>query len=136
MSAPKTRPTTESVENYLAEVTGPERQADCRTLVEMMRRASGAEAVMWGTSIVGFGTTPMRYASGSTLDWPVIGFSPRKEALTLYLMGGLANSQDLLDRLGRFKTGKGCLYIKRLRDVDPDVLEQLLRRSVAALKPT
>jgi hypothetical protein len=87
---------------------------------------------LWGTSIVGFGSYHYVYASGQEGDWPLTGFSPRKQALTLYIMSGFKAYDGLLKRLGKFKTGKACLYVKRLDDIDRDLLEELVRRSVAA----
>lgn len=126
MAENKTQPTGEPVEAFLARVADPQRRADCATVLAMMRRASGVEPVMWGSSIVGFGLYQYRYASGRTGDWPVIGFSPRKNDLTLYLMPGLAGQEALLAKLGKHKTGVSCLYLKRLSDVDLPTLEALV----------
>lgn len=113
MSAPKTRPTEASVNDFLA--TQPEtRRADCEVLAAMMQAATGEPAVMWGDSIVGFGRHPQRYAGGKSMDWPLLGFSPRKSELSLYLMPGLENQQALLARLGRHRTGKSCLSLTSL----------------------
>jgi hypothetical protein len=135
MAENKTQPTGEPVEAFLARVADPQRRADCATVLAMMRRASGVEPVMWGSSIVGFGLYQYRYASGRTGDWPVIGFSPRKNDLTLYLMPGLAGQEALLAKLGKHKSGASCLYLKRLSDVDLPTLEALvegaLRRMAA-----
>ncbi len=89
---------------------------------------------MWGTSIVGFGTYHYKYASGREGDWMLTGFSPRKQALTLYIMAGFEKYQELMDQLGTFKTGKSCLYVKRLSDINLDVLEELVRESVRYMK--
>ena len=135
MAENKTQPTGEPVEAFLARVADPQRRADCATVLAMMRRASGVDPVMWGSSIVGFGCYAYRYASGRTGDWPVIGFSPRKNDLTLYLMPDLAGQEALLAKLGKHKTGVSCLYLKRLSDVDLPTLEALvegaLRRMAA-----
>lgn len=134
MSEPKTRPTSASVSGFLAQQAS-ERRADCEAVVRMMEAATGERAEMWGASIVGFG----RYAySGSTkkvMEWPVVGFSPRKNDLTLYLMPGFEGHAELMGRLGKHKTGKSCLYLKKLADVDAAVLEELIGRSVRAMEP-
>jgi hypothetical protein len=137
MAEPKTRPTDASVDDFINGVDGEQRQADCRTLVELMQRATGAEAVMWGPSIVGFGSYHYRYASGREGDWMLAGFSPRKRDLTVYIMAGFKGADELLADLGPHKVSSGsCLYLKRLGDVDLEVLEQLVRRSVETLRET
>lgn len=130
MAGPKTKRTNESVAAFLGKVEDPGRRRDCKAIAAMMRRASGQAPKMWGTSIVGFGSRTMKYASGRELDWPLIGFSPRKGDLTLYL-APFDDSADLLQRLGKHKTSKGCLYIKRLADIDQVVLESLIRKTYA-----
>lgn len=126
----KTQPTTASVAAFLASVA-PERREDCRTLARLMRRATGARPTMWGPSIVGFGTFHYVYETGREGDWFLTGFSPRKQDLTLYLMAGVERFPQLLRRLGKHRLGRSCLYLKRLADVDLDVLEQLIAASVA-----
>lgn len=131
MSEPKTVPTKVPFARFLATVDEARRE-DCRRLAEMMEAAAGAPPVLWGDSIVGFGTYCYVYASGRTGDWPLVGFSPRKNDLTLYLSCcGFAGHEALLARLGRHKTSKACLYLKRLADVDLDVLRDLIAVSVA-----
>jgi hypothetical protein len=125
----KTRKTTASVSEFLEAIADDERRKDCRALVKMMGRATGARAVMWGSAIVGFGDYHYKGAS-SQGDWFRVGFSPRKQALTLYLMGGLSHQSALLEKLGKHTTGKGCLYLKRLADVDAEVLQTLITESV------
>ncbi len=132
MASPKTVPTKASVAAFIAAQPGAARQADCQALVQLMQHASGEPAVMWGSSIVGFGTYAVRYADGRTAPWPLIAFAPRKNDLTLYLSHAFQAYEGLMARLGRFTTGKGCLYIKRLSDVDADVLKQLVEGAVAA----
>ena len=127
----KTRPTDDDVEAFLQSVPEPA-QSDCRVLAAMMRDATGADPVMWGSSIVGFGKVHYQYASGREGDWFRVGFSPRKRALTIYLMDGVDRHADQLERLGPHTTGKGCLYIKRLDDVDADVLAELVGDSAAS----
>jgi hypothetical protein len=126
----KTRETDASVAAFLAAIPDEARRADCHTLVEIMRRATGAEPRMWGSSIVGFGRHRYRYESGREGDWFVTGFSPRKQALTLYLMSGFERHAPLLDKLGTHKRGVGCLYIKRIADVDLKTLTRLVEVSV------
>ena len=129
MAEPKTRPTAESVDAFIDRIDPEARRDDCRALVRMFLKVTGQPAVMWGTAIVGFGSYRMKYADGKEYDWPVVGFSPRKTDLTLYLSG---LDDDLLARLGKHKRSKGlCLYIKRLSDVDLGVLEELIARSAA-----
>jgi hypothetical protein len=123
----KTRPTKQSVAAFIKGVD-EERRKDCTTLVRIMKDASGAPAAMWGTIIVGFGTYELKYANGRTADWPIIGFSPRKQDLTLYVGRGVDGT--LLKALGKHKLSGGCLYIKRLSDVDLAVLEKVVSASV------
>ena len=122
MAELKTRPTSASVAAFLKTVADDERRKDCQTLVKLMKQATGAPAKMWGPSIVGFGTYRYVYASGRQGDWPLVGFSPRKQDLTLYIMAGFARYAALMKQLGKHKSGKSCLYLKRLGDVDMAVL--------------
>jgi hypothetical protein len=132
MSEPKTKATAASVEGFLARQPAA-RRADCEMLVQLMREATGEPPTMWGASIVGFGRYAQARSGGKSFEWPVVGFSPRKNDLTLYLMQGFAGSEGLLARLGKHRTGKACLYIKRLADVDLEVLRELVAGSVAAM---
>ena len=134
MTELKTRPTDASVARFLDDVPDAAKRDDCRTLVAMMEKASGQPPRMWGNSIVGFGSYHYKYDSGREGDWFLTGFAPRKQDLTLYIMPGFERYDDLLERLGRHKTGKSCLYIKRLADVDLDVLEELVTRSVERMQ--
>jgi hypothetical protein len=131
MAELKTEPTARRVEDFLSGLDEARRK-DCKAIIAVMKRATGAQPRMWGASIIGFGSYHYKYASGREGDWFLTGFSPRMQGLTLYLASGL-DETDLIRRLGKVKTGKSCLYIKRLQDVDRDVLEQLVRRSVAKL---
>ncbi|WP_374603266.1 DUF1801 domain-containing protein [Arenimonas sp.] len=131
----KTRATEASVDDFLAGITDAQRREDCQRVRELMEAATGAPARMWGPAIVGFGVYHYRYESGREGDWMVTGFSPRKNDLTLYIMPGFAEHEDLMARLGKHRTGKSCLYLKRLADVDMAVLEDLVRGSVAAMAP-
>jgi hypothetical protein len=135
MAEPKTRPTKASVAGFLAAVADEQRRKDCRAVEKMMRKATGARPVMWGTSIVGFGAYTYTDARGKSNDWPIVGFSPRKTDLTLYLMPGFAGREALLAKLGKHRTGVACLYLKRLADVDTAVLEELIAQSVADMAP-
>ncbi|MAL03950.1 MAG: hypothetical protein CL625_06735 [Arenimonas sp.] len=131
----KTRATNADVDDFLAGVADPQRREDCQRVRKLMEAATGAPARMWGPAIVGFGVYHYRYESGREGDWMVTGFSPRKNDLTLYIMPGFARYPDLMARLGKHKTGKSCLYLKRLADVDMAVLEDLVRESVVAMAP-
>lgn len=132
MAELKTKVNDQSVTAFLEANADEKRRSDCFTILEMMKKATGAEPKMWGDSIVGFGSYHYKYASGQEGDWPLTGFSPRKQALTLYLMSGFTDFEDLLSRLGKYKTGKGCLYIKKLADVDQTILQELIDQSVKA----
>lgn len=131
---PKTRPTDASVPAFIAAVPDPQRRADCEAVSTLMEQVTKTKPVMWGASIVGFGSMPLHYANGKTLDWPWVGFSPRKDALTLYIMSGFNGYEALMAKLGKHKTGKSCLYVKKLADIDQKVLKQLIEQSVKALK--
>ncbi len=133
MPEPKTRPTGASVPAFLDALADPRRRQDCATLVAWMQDALQVPAEMWDDSIVGFGRYRLRYANGSELDWPAIGFSPRKQDLVLYLALDFAGSDALLARLGKHRTSKACLYLKRLSDVDGAVLQALIAGSAAAM---
>ncbi|MCM0673981.1 DUF1801 domain-containing protein [Micromonospora phytophila] len=130
MATLKTAPTGASVDDFLAAVADDTRRRDAATVRDVMHRVSGEPAVIWGDAIVGFGQRRLRYASGRELDWFLVGFSPRKAATTLYLGEEFPDKERLLARLGRHSVGKGCLYVKRLADVDLDVLTELIRASV------
>ena len=129
MSTPKTRPTDADVGAFLEAIPDQRRRDEARTVCRLMQEVTGEMPVLWGTGIVGFGRVRLRYASGRELDWPVTGFSPRKTATTIYLMDGFEERLDLLARLGPHSTGKSCLYLKRLSDIDLDVLTALIAES-------
>ncbi len=131
MAELKTRKNDASVEDFLESVEDEGKRADSRAVLDLMRRVTGEEPAMWGGSIVGFGSYHYKYASGREGDWMKVGFSPRKQSLTLYIMSGFARFDELMARLGKHSTGKSCLYIKKLEDVDLEVLEELVRESVA-----
>jgi len=130
----KTKLNESSVEGFLNGVEDEERRADCFRVLELMKKVTGEEPKMWGPSIVGFGSTHLKYESGRELDWMLTGFSPRKANLTLYIMSGFSRYDELMARLGKYKTGKSCLYIKRLSDVDVNILEDLVASSIAHVK--
>lgn len=130
----KTIPTKASVAAFIRAVPDEARRKDCRALISMMREATGARPKLWGSSIVGFGSYHYRYATGREGDWFLTGFSPRKQDLTIYITPGFLNYRELLKRLGRHSTGRSCLYIKRLADLDLAGLEQLIRRSVQDIR--
>lgn len=131
MAEPKTRPTGIPIADFLNAIPDEQVRQDCWTIAEMMQAAAQAPGQMWGTSIVGFGQYRVVDARGKGSDWMQIGFSPRKQAITLYLwMGGMEHSEETLAKLGKYTRGKGCLYIKRLSDVDLTTLKEMVRASV------
>ena len=130
----KTKPGSASASAFIAAIEDDQRRAECRTLAKLMKDLTGAPAKMWGTSIVGFGTYRYRYESGREGDWFLTGFSPRKQALTLYIMAGFDRYPEMVESLGKFSTGKSCLYVKRLDDVHMPTLKKLIRESVALMK--
>jgi hypothetical protein len=134
MADNKTKPTKLSVAAFIAKLTDRSRRADAKTLVQLMQSASGEKPKMWGPTIIGFGSYHYRYDSGREGDMPVIAFSPRKAATVLYNMSGFSDSRALRAKLGKHATGKGCLYIKKLADVDQKVLERLVVKSVSSMR--
>jgi hypothetical protein len=134
MAENKTKPNANSVETFLETIENPERKQDCRSLARLMEEVTGAKPVMWGDSIVGFGDYHYTYASGREGDWFLTGFSPRKQNLTVYIMGYLEHYEDILKNLGKYKHGKGCLYIKSLEDIDLKALNTLIETSIERLK--
>ncbi len=129
-NAPKTRPTTDSVDAFIDSLSGDQQREDSRALIKLMQAATRQQPVLWGPAIVGFGSTPLKYANGKEMDWPIIAFSPRKTALTLYLTCDIKQYEPMLEKLGKHSTGVGCLYIKRLADVDMKVLEKVVKVAV------
>jgi hypothetical protein len=130
MAELKTKETDLSVEDFLNEIADENVRADCRKITEIMSGATGDAPKLWGTNIIGFGSRHVKYESGRELDWMKIGFSTRKQNITLYLSLGTGWDENLLSKLGKHKTGQGCLYIKNLSDVDEDVLKELIEKSV------
>ena len=134
MAEPKTKATRASVDHYLDAIGDGLRRDDCRTLVKLMRRVTKEPPVMWGTSIVGFGSYHYRYASGHEGDSCLAGFSSRKGDISIYVTAGFEGQEPLLANLGKHKAGKVCLYVKRLADVDLELLESLVEGSVAEMR--
>jgi hypothetical protein len=133
MAELKTKVNEASVTDFLNGIKDETKRADSFEIVKLMQQVTKQEPRMWGSSIVGFGNVHLKYESGRELDWFTIGFSPRKQELTLYGLGNWLES-DMLKKLGKCKTGKGCLYIKKLEDVDIKVLKELLKQAVKAAK--
>lgn len=133
MSELKTKANKASVTQFINTIEDPVKQQDCKTLLNIISKITGSEPVMWGSSIIGYGNYHYKYVSGREGDWFVTGFSPRKQSLTIYLTAGIKDP-DLFEKLGKHKTGKGCLYIKRLADVDQEILKQIISNSVTRLK--
>jgi hypothetical protein len=132
MAENKTKPTGSSVESYLAGIADEGRRRDCQALAKLMSKVTKEKPAMWGPSIVGFGSYHYRYDSGREGDAPIVAFASRKNEIVLYLSTDAPRREALLARLGRHKTAKGCLYVRRLDDVDPSVLEQLVAGAFAA----
>lgn len=131
MAELKTQPTDGDVEAFVDSIADEAMRADCRALLDLMREATGERPVLWGTSIVGFGDVHYRYASGREGDWFAVGFAPRKRSLTVYVMDGVDAHADQLSRLGRHTVGKGCIYLRRLSDVDTGVLREIVASAAA-----
>jgi hypothetical protein len=134
MAENKTKPTKLSVAAFVAAITDSSRRADAKALVKLMQSAAGEKPQMWGPSIIGFGRYHYRYDSGREGDIPLIAFSPRKAATVLYGLTGASDSKAMLPKLGKHTTGKGCLYIKKLSDVDQRVLQSMIAKSLAATR--
>jgi hypothetical protein len=125
----KTKKNEASVEDFIDAIQDETLREDCLEIAKLMKQVTKSDGKMWGSSIIGFGEQHLVYASGRELDWMLIGFSPRKQNITLYLPGALESYKNLLDNLGKHTTGKGCLYIKKLADVDKKVLKELVNTS-------
>lgn len=136
MAELKTKPTEQSVEDFFKTIENQEKQKDCEALATLMQKITRSEPKMWGASIIGFGQHHYVYESGREGDWFLAGFSPRKQNITIYVMGGFAEETGLLKQLGRHKTGKSCIYIKNLSDINLDILKMLIQRSVENVKST
>lgn len=136
MAELKTKVNQASVDKFIKSIKDEQTRDDCFKIVEIMQKATKAEPKMWGKSIVGFGEYHYKYASGREGDWFLAGFSPRKQNLTLYIMSGFDEYDALLKKLGKHSTGKSCLYVKRLGDVDMKVLKELVTKSVKHMQET
>ncbi len=136
MSENITRPTNQDVINFLNTVENKTRRQDGFALLEMMGEITGEGAVMWGSSIIGYGSYHYKYESGREGDMPLVGFSPRKQSMTVYIMPGFDDYDEMLGELGKHKIGKACLYINKLADVDQDVLRRLIKESYVHMRDT
>lgn len=134
MAENKTKAGTASVAQFLSAIDNERRRADAKKVAAMMRKATGKRAKLWGTSIVGFGRYHYKYESGREGDFMLVGFSPRKQNLAIYIMPGFDEFSGLMNKLGKYKTGKSCLYVNKLDDVDEKVLQQLIERSVKMMR--
>ena len=130
MAELKTKLNDASVVDFLNNVHDTKRREDCFVILELMKKITKAEPKMWGDSIIGFGSNKLKYASGRELDWFLTGFSPRKQNLTLYIMSGFDEYSELLKKLGKHKTSKACLYIKKIEDIDLKVLKEMISLSI------
>jgi hypothetical protein len=134
MAENKTQPGKQSVTAFINGIDDEQKRADVKKVAAMMRKATGARATMWGSAIVGYGQYHYQYASGREGDFILTGYSPRKQALTVYIIPGFKPFESLMNGLGKYKTGKSCLYIKRLSDIDEIVLERLISESVKHMR--
>ena len=128
----KTKQTDEDVHQFLAKISDEQKRKDCITLTQLIKDISGEEPKMWGT-MIGFGTYSYKYASGHGGEWFAVGFAPRAKNITVYIMGGFDGYQQLLDKLGPHSTGKSCLYIKHLSDINTEVLREIISKSIKAV---
>ena len=136
MAELKTQPNDKSVTDFLNRVENDTKREDSFTILELMKEVTGIEPIMWGDNIIGFGTYHYKYASGREANWFLTGFSPRVQNLTLYIMDGFDEYDALLGKLGKHSTGKSCLYVKRLENIDLDVLREMVEKSVAHMQAT
>jgi hypothetical protein len=134
MTELKTQRNKASVRDFLGKIKDPDKRGEAQTILKLMQEATGAKPEMWGTSIVGFDSYHYKGASGREGDWFLVGFSPRKQNLTLYIMPGFERYPELMRKLGKYKTGKSCLYINKLQDVNLPTLKRLIRESVQVMK--
>lgn len=134
MTENKTQATTASVDDYIAAIADELKRKDTQTLLDLLKKITGDTPVLWGDSIIGFGSYHYQYESGREGDMPLIGFSPRKREFAIYIMSGFEQLQAHLNKLGKHKTGKSCLYIKRLSDININTLSELMKESVAIIK--
>ena len=133
MAELKTQENDASVADFINGVADDKKRQDCVAVSELMQKLTDAEPKMWGSSIVGFGTYHYKYASGRKGEWFVVGFSPRKQNLTLYIMSGFDSCDEIMSQLGKYKLGRCCLYVKKLEDIDLKILEKLIKHSIKTL---
>lgn len=133
MAELKTKPTEDNPARFISQVDGEVMRKDCRVLLKLMKEVTSKTPRMWSSKVIGFGEYHYKYESGRKGEWFVIGFAPRKRNLTIYIMNGFSNYGSLMKELGKYKTAKSCLYIKRLEDIDLNVLRQLVKKSVAEM---
>lgn len=136
MSDLKTKKNTASVSKFINAVENETRRSDAKELLKIFKEVTGMKPTMWGTSIVGYGSYHYKYASGREGDWMLTGFSPRKQNMSIYIMSGFKEFPELMKKLGKHKTGVGCLYVNKLEDIDIKVLKQLIKKSVSYMKKT
>lgn len=134
MAELKTRPNKASVSSFINQIEDEQKRKDCKQLSKLMRAITGKQAKMWGTSIIGFGSYHYIYKTGNEGDWMITGFSPRKQNISIYIMSGFKGHAALLKKLGNHKTAKSCLYIKKLDDIDINILEMIIAKSVADIR--
>ena len=134
MSTLKTQPSNKNVNDFVSSVEHKKRRQDSLVLLQLFEKITNSKPVLWGDSIVGYGSYHYKYASGREGDWPVTGFSPRKQNLSIYIMPGFGDYQPILNNLGKHKTSVSCLYINKLEDIQLDVLEQLIRASITDMQ--
>ena len=134
MAENKTKPTQLKVSDFIAGIEDKVKRDDCRELMKLMAKITGNRAKMWGAAIVGYGKYHYKYESGREGDFFLTGFSPRKQALSIYIVSGFSINPELMEKLGKYKTGKSCLYVKKLDDVDRSALAQLVKESVAFIR--
>ena len=130
----KTKPNDQSVPDFINQVTPDKKKEDARVLSKLLQEITGEKPVMWGDSLIGYGNYRYKYESGREIDWFLAGFSPRKQNLTVYIMGGFKGHEELLERLGKYKKSVGCLYFKKLEDIDISTLKEMIARSVEVVK--
>lgn len=134
MAELKTKPNEQSVDAFLTGIAPEWKQEDAKSLLQLMHQITKDKPTMWGDSMVGFGNYHYKYKSGREGNWFITGFSPRKQNLTIYLMGGFDGLEDLLEQLGKYKRSSGCLYVKRLSDINLKVLEKMIHHSIQTIK--
>ena len=134
MAEAKTKPTKQSVTDFIKSLPDAQTRADCAAIANLMEEATKSKGVMWGTSIAGFGTTTIKYAGGKEADWPLIAFSPRKQSLVFYISASDPDKADMLSKLGKHKVSGGCLHVKRLSDIDLPTLKKLIKASAKRKK--